>query len=173
MRFIVAVNVPGNGFGQHGCRQWCAALYFFPVAVCIKLDLNASRKDNLVFYFKHSLILKVLTDNNYDVVQYDLYFHDNKELLEQQYDYIACSETAEHFKDPYTEFKQLFNLLKPNGKLYIMTDRFEESRDFGTWFYKTDPTHVFLYHAGAFEWIRDEFGFSQMEIDNRLVILSR
>ena len=120
-----------------------------------------------------SPILKVLIDNNYDVAQYDLYFHDNKELLEQQYDYIACSETAEHFKDPYTEFKQLFNLLKPNGKLYIMTDRFEESRDFGTWFYKTDPTHVFLYHAGAFEWIRDEFGFSNAEIDNRLVILSR
>lgn len=120
-----------------------------------------------------SPILKVLEDNNYDVVQYDLYFHDDRELLNQQYDYIACSETAEHFKEPYAEFKQLFNLLKPNGKLYIMTDRFEESRDFGSWFYKTDPTHVFLYHEKAFEWIRDEFGFSQMEIDGRLVILSR
>ena len=106
-------------------------------------------------------------------MQYDLYFHDDRELLNQQYDYIACSETAEHFKEPYAEFKQLFNLLKPNGKLYIMTDRFEESRDFGSWFYKTDPTHVFLYHEKAFEWIRDEFGFSQMEIDGRLVILSR
>ena len=120
-----------------------------------------------------SPIFKVLTDNNYDVEQYDLFFHDNRELLERQYDYIACSETAEHFKQPYTEFKQLFNLLKPNGKLYIMTDRFEENKDFGTWFYKTDPTHVFLYHAKAFEWIRQEFGFSQMKIDGRLVILSR
>jgi len=120
-----------------------------------------------------SPILKVLTDNNYEVVQYDLYFHDNRQLLQRQYDYIACSETAEHFKQPYAEFKQLYNLLKPNGKLYIMTDRFEESRDFSTWFYKTDPTHVFLYHEKAFEWIGQEFGFSQMEIDNRLVILSR
>jgi SAM-dependent methyltransferase len=118
-----------------------------------------------------SPIHKVLTDNGYDVVQYDLYFHDNRELLQRQYDYIACSETAEHFKEPYREFEQLRNLLKPGGKLYVMTSRFEESRDFGTWFYKTDPTHVFVYHENAFEWIRKEFGFSSLILGERLAVL--
>jgi len=118
-----------------------------------------------------SPILKVLKDNDYDVVQYDLYFHNDPALLTQTYDYIACSETAEHFKEPHKEFEQLRNLLKPGGKLYVMTDRFEESRDFGTWFYKTDPTHVFLYHEKAFGWIKEAFGFGDLRIEGRVVVL--
>lgn len=118
-----------------------------------------------------SPILKVLKDNNYDIVEFDIFFHNYPELLKQTYDYIACSETAEHFKEPYKEFKQLRDLLKPGGKLYIMTDRFDPVRDFGTWFYKTDPTHVFLYHEKAFEFIKEEFGFKELIIDKRLVVL--
>jgi len=118
-----------------------------------------------------SPIVKVLEDNGYDIKQFDLFFHNHPDVLQQTYDYIACSETAEHFKEPYKEFYQLRKLLKPNGKLYIMTDRFEPERDFGTWFYKTDPTHVFLYHKKAFEYIKQEFDFKELVIDKRLVVL--
>ena len=119
-----------------------------------------------------SPILKLLRDNSYDIREYDLYFHNDAELLQKTYDYIACSETAEHFKEPYKEFEQLRNLLKPGGKLYIMTDRFDENRDFGSWYYKTDPTHVFLYHVKAFKWIQQEFGFKSLEINNRVAVLA-
>ncbi len=119
-----------------------------------------------------SPIMKLLNDAGYDIVQYDLFFHNYPELLEKKYDYIACSETAEHFKEPYKEFQQLKNLLKPGGKLYVMTDRFDPNRDFGTWFYKTDVTHVFLYHTKAFEWIMNEFGFRGLEIEGKVVTLS-
>lgn len=118
-----------------------------------------------------SPILKLLRDENYDIKEYDLYFHNDAAALQQNYDYIACSETAEHFKEPYREFEQLKNLLKPNGKLYVMTDRFKPERDFANWFYKTDPTHVFLYHEKAFEWIQKEFGFKTISIYKRLIVL--
>jgi SAM-dependent methyltransferase len=118
-----------------------------------------------------SPILRVLTDNNYDIAQYDLFFHNDPAVLQQQYDYIACSETAEHFKEPYKEFEQLRNLLLPGGKLYVMTDMFDENRDFATWYYKTDPTHVFLYHPKAFEWIKEEFGFKDVRIEGRLIVM--
>ena len=118
-----------------------------------------------------SPIMKLLGDQSYDIVQYDLFFHNHPELLQQQYDYIACSETAEHFKQPYAEFKQLHSLLKPGGKLYIMTERFDPNREFGTWYYKTDPTHVFLYPIEAFEWIQQHFCFNTLVIENRVVVL--
>jgi len=118
-----------------------------------------------------SPIFKVLGDNNYNVVQYDLFFHNSPELLENTYNYIACSETAEHFKEPYQEFVQLRRLLRPGGKLYLMTDRFKpEEREFKAWAYKNDPTHIFLYHAKAFEWIRDHFGYKDIVFEKRMVV---
>lgn len=118
-----------------------------------------------------SPIMKVLEESGYGISQYDLFFHNYKELLQQQYDYIACCETAEHFKQPYKEFKLLRSLLLKGGKLYLMTELFDQTRDFGTWYYKNDPTHVFLYHPKAFDWIREEFGFAKVTIDKRLVVL--
>lgn len=118
-----------------------------------------------------SPIIKLLTDNGYAIREFDLFFNNDWEALQQQYDYIACSETAEHFKEPYKEFAQLRSLLKAGGSLYVMTDRFTENRDFGNWFYKTDPTHVFLYHENAFEYIRKEFGFREIIIEKRMVVL--
>lgn len=118
-----------------------------------------------------SPIVKVLEDNSYDIQEYDLYFHNNPEKLNTKYNYIACSEVAEHFKEPYKEFTLLKDLLLPDGKLYLMTELFDEQRDFESWYYKTDPTHVFLYHPKAFEWIQQEFGYRQLIIDKRLITL--
>ncbi|MFP9098694.1 class I SAM-dependent methyltransferase [Flavobacterium sp. RHBU_24] len=118
-----------------------------------------------------SPIMKLLKDANYNIRQYDLFYHNYPEVLQQQYDYIACSETAEHFKEPHKEFTQLRNLLKPGGTLYIMTLRYNPAIDFGNWFYKTDPTHVFLYSDEAFEWIRQEFGFKSMVLEGRVAVL--
>jgi len=118
-----------------------------------------------------SPIMKLLNDAHYIITQYDLFYHNHPEVLQQQYDYIACSETAEHFKEPHKEFTQLRNLLKPGGTLYVMTLRYNPDIDFSTWFYKTDPTHVFLYSDEAFEWIRQEFGFKSMVLNGRVAVL--
>jgi hypothetical protein len=119
-----------------------------------------------------SPIVKLLKDEGYNISQYDLYFHNNPEILLQQYDYIAASEVAEHFKEPYKEFKLLRNLLKPNGKLYVMTELWKNDQDFSSWYYKNDHTHVFLYHPDAFEWVKQEFGFKNVQIDKRVVMLT-
>jgi len=142
-----------------------------PVTNAILTDFQPQHKGLDFGSGTGSPILKVLTDNGYDVREFDLYFHNDLQALQQKYNYIACSETAEHFKKPHTEFTQLKSLLNAGGRLYVMTDRFDPDRDFGTWFYKTDPTHVFLYHAKAFEYIRQEFGFKTLTIQGRLVIL--
>lgn len=118
------------------------------------------------------VISKVLNDNGYTITEYDPYFHNYPERLQQKYDYVTSSEVIEHFYDPYKEFKLLKGLLKPKAKLYCMTDIYDDSIDFGSWYYKNDPTHVFFYTKKTFEWIKNEFGFLDVKVDRRLITFS-
>lgn len=119
-----------------------------------------------------SAVSKILEDNGFMILQYDPYFHNYPELLKEKYDYIACCEVIEHFYDPHKEFTLLRKLLKPKAKVYCMTDMYNETTDFASWYYKNDVTHVFFYHEKTFEWIQKEFGFSDVFVDGRLIILS-
>jgi len=118
------------------------------------------------------VISKVLNDNDYQIVQYDPFFHNNINLLESTYDYIACCEVIEHFYNPKKEFNLLKKLLKPNGKLYLMTALFDETIDFNKWYYKNDPTHVYIYHQKTIHWIKKKFDFSEVTIKGRLITYS-
>jgi len=120
-----------------------------------------------------SAISKVLRDNGFNVLQYDPYFHDYPEFLEQKYDYIACCEVIEHFYNPKKEFLLLYDLLKNNARLYCMTDLYDDSIDFALWYYKNDPTHVFFYQSKTIEWIKKEFGFLNVSIEKRLITFIR
>ncbi len=115
------------------------------------------------------VISKILQDAGYDIKQYDPFFHDDYELLKQRYHYIVCCEVMEHFHDPYREFKLLKEMLLPGGHLYCMTYLYRDDIDFHTWGYKEDFTHIFFYQKETLEWIKHRFGFSKLEIDNRLI----
>ncbi|RXP54109.1 class I SAM-dependent methyltransferase [Lutibacter sp. HS1-25] len=116
------------------------------------------------------VITKLLRDQNFRINTYDPFFDNNIEALNTTFDYIVCCEVIEHFHYPYKEFKLLKSLLKPNGKMYFMTDPYIETIDFENWYYKDDDTHVFFYHKNTFEWLKEEFNFSKVTIENRLII---
>jgi SAM-dependent methyltransferase len=116
------------------------------------------------------VISKILQDNGYNIVQYDPFFHNFPQLLNSTYDYIACCEVIEHFHDPHKEFSLLKNLLKPGGRLYCMTEIYNSGIDFMKWYYKNDPTHVIFYRRETLEWIQQNFNFSKMTIQNRLIM---
>lgn len=118
------------------------------------------------------VISAMLRENNYHIAQYDPYFADDPELLEETYDYIACCEVVEHFRNPRREFKKLKELLKNRGTLYIMTQLYEENMDFADWGYKDDPTHIFFYRRKTLEFIKKKYSFSSLFIDGRLIILT-
>lgn len=118
------------------------------------------------------VISKILKENNFLIMQYDPFFHNYPNLLESQYDYIAACEVIEHFHDPKKDFKLLKNLLHQDGKLYCMTNIYNENIDFHTWDYMSDFTHVFIYHKKTIYWIKEEFGFSDVTINDRLITYS-
>jgi SAM-dependent methyltransferase len=95
---------------------------------------------------------------------FDPFFHPDASVLEESYDFIAASEVAEHLYDPAKEFARLRRLLKPGGRLGIMTERCSHETDFGSWYYRRDPTHVAFYSRETLEWIRDKYAFKELRI---------
>ena len=91
---------------------------------------------------------------------YDPFFFPEKQLLGKKYDFITCSETAEHFFEPRVEFEKLFSMLKPGGFLGIMTQFSPLRAEFANWYYAKDPTHVCFYSPATLQWIADFFGAS-------------
>ncbi|MBN2596445.1 class I SAM-dependent methyltransferase [Labilibaculum sp.] len=143
-----------------------------PITNSVRRDFTANHKGLDFGAGTGPVISKVLTDHGFSIVPYDPYFHNYPKLLQEKYDYIASCEVIEHFYNPHKEFSFLKKILKPKGKLYCMTHLYNENIDFANWYYKNDPTHVFIYQKQTFEWIQKEFAFADVMIENRLVVFS-
>lgn len=118
------------------------------------------------------VVAKMLLDNGFQIENYDLYFENVPERLEKQYHYISCCEVMEHFHQPLKEFKMLQKMLLPNGKLYCKTAVFNNQKPFEDWYYKDDPTHVFIYQEATLHWIQKNLRFSKVSILDKLIVFS-
>ncbi len=143
-----------------------------PIVECINKDYCIHHKGIDFGAGTGPVISKMLRDRKYNIVEYDPFFHNHPELLERNYDYIACCEVIEHFHNPAEEFKVLKKIINKDGKIYCMTSLFNDEIDFKTWYYKNDPTHVFFYRKETFEYIRDYYCFKSVEIHGNLIIIS-
>jgi len=101
---------------------------------------------------------------------YDPFFAPFESVFSKTYDFITCSETAEHFFHPGVEFRWLNRMLRPEGWLGVMTQMQEDDEAFGNWHYLRDPTHVCFYRWHTMEWIAREHGW-KMESPAENVIL--
>ena len=153
-----------NDIEDEGYQKFVA-----PITLAIMKDFTNNNKGLDFGAGTGPVISKILKDNNFRIKLYDPFFHNYPNLLKGQYDYIACCEVIEHFHHPKKEFSLLKKLLLQNGKLYCMTNLYNESIDFHNWEYTSDPTHIFIYHKKTIHWIKKEFGFSNVTIDSRLI----
>lgn len=93
----------------------------------------------------------MLIEDGYEMQNYDPFFYPDKKVLSSTFDFITCSETVEHFYDPFSEFNLLDKMLHPSGVLAIMTNFFQDDLPFKGWYYAQDPTHVVFYSKKTFE----------------------
>jgi SAM-dependent methyltransferase len=98
----------------------------------------------------------MLIEEGFKVSLYDPFFYPEKNVLSKQYDFITCTETAEHFHDPFKEFNTLNDLLKPGGWLGVMTCFLTSDEMFENWYYRRDPTHVTFYCEKTFQVIASQ-----------------
>lgn len=101
----------------------------------------------------------MLREAGHAVDLYDPFFHPVPDLLAQTYDFITCTEVAEHLHAPGETFRQLDGLLRPGGWLAIMTCFQTEDARFAGWQYRRDPTHVVFYREATLRHIADRHGW--------------
>ncbi len=101
----------------------------------------------------------MMREEGFRVRLYDPFFHPDVAVLEQTYDFITCTETAEHLARPMQEFQALDRILKPSGRLGVMTGMLESWDDFADWYYHRDPTHICFYSRRTMEWIAGRFSW--------------
>ena len=101
----------------------------------------------------------MMGEDGHEVSIYDLYFHPDESVLDSTYDFITCTETAEHFSEPAEDFQRLDRLLKPNGWLGVMTGMLTDWSEFPSWYYHRDLTHVNFYSHRTMRWLATRFGW--------------
>jgi len=101
----------------------------------------------------------MLEEQGHPMQLYDPFFFRDDSVLQRHYDFITCTETAEHFHRPNLEFKRLDALLRPGGWLGVMTRFQTDDARFAGWHYRRDPTHVVFYRQATMRWIAHRFGW--------------
>ena len=115
----------------------------------------------------------MLREKGYQMLNYDPFFHSKKRNLLKKYDFICCSETVEHFHNPFGEFTRFNELLNNNGTIGIMTNFHSEQDIFENWYYIKDPTHVVFYNKKTFQIIAKIFDWDCEFLGNNLVFLKK
>lgn len=101
----------------------------------------------------------MLREAGHEVATYDPFFAPDPAPLSGLYDFVTCTEVAEHFHHPAREFERLRGLVRPGGWLAVMTCFQTEDSRFAGWHYRKDPTHVVFYRQETFRYLADIWGW--------------
>ncbi|MGM0478441.1 MAG: class I SAM-dependent methyltransferase [Bacteroidota bacterium] len=120
------------------------------------------------------VITHVLRKHGYENINlYDPFFYPEKAVLDQQYDYIFSCEVVEHFAAPREEYEKLLNKIKRGGRLLLMTHPYDGKIPLPKWYYRRDPTHIFIHRKATFEYIADLFDVTLEHQGKRLTVLKK
>ncbi len=116
---------------------------------------------------------KLFAEENIDVKNYDPYFDYHPFLLDEQYDFITCTETFEHFTIPFKEMVTMTACLKPSGYLLLMTEMYKDSEQFAQWGYRMDPTHICFLNPTGLRWLAEKWGYEILSSVGRIFLLQK
>ncbi len=115
---------------------------------------------------------QMMAEAGHFITLYDPFFSPEKKALTAVYDFITCTEVAEHFHRPKAEFERLDTLLRPGGYLAVMTCFQTDDAKFENWHYRRDNTHVAFYRERTFRVIAAQRGW-HCEIPAKDVVLMK
>ncbi|MGR3495941.1 class I SAM-dependent methyltransferase [Citreimonas sp.] len=115
----------------------------------------------------------MLREAGHAVALYDPAFAPDPAPLKTTYDFVTCTEVAEHFHHPAHEFARLRALVRPGGWLAVMTCFQTDDARFADWHYRKDPTHVVFYREETFRHLARAWGWSRAVPVKDVVLMQR
>lgn len=98
-------------------------------------------------------LMEMAREQGYTIQGYDPFYAPDTTLLSKRYDFVTCTEVAEHLANPLQEMETIWSLLKPNGFIVIQTQRVLSDQRFCEWRYPVDPTHITFFSEISFQWL--------------------
>ncbi|PIV72943.1 MAG: methyltransferase type 12 [Rhodobacteraceae bacterium CG17_big_fil_post_rev_8_21_14_2_50_65_11] len=105
-------------------------------------------------------LAEMLREAGHEMALYDPFFAPDPAPLAATYDFVTCTEAAEHFHHAGKEFARLRAFVRPGGWLAVMTCFQTEDDRFANWHYRKDPTHVVFYREATFRFLAESWGWS-------------
>ena len=115
---------------------------------------------------------KMFIEAGFTMVIFDVFYAPDGEVLQETYDFLTCSETVEHFRNPRREWKLMAKLVRKGGVIGIMTKILVDDEIFSQWYYKNDPTHICFYSQKTFNWISEWLGIPCRILGDSVVLFS-
>lgn len=119
------------------------------------------------------VLAQLLERRGFRTAGYDPFFQPDPTPLGRVYDFITCTEVVEHFRRPGEEFARLAGMLKAGGMLGVLTEWLEGGRNFQTWSYRRDFTHLCFYRRATMEWLAGRHGWRTVYLAGGVAIFSR
>lgn len=104
------------------------------------------------------LLAAIMEDAGFRMQNYDIYYADERAVLNRSYDFIAATEVVEHLSQPGKELMRLWLMLQPGGYLAIMTKLVLDREAFSRWHYIRDPTHISFFSRATWSWWARQHG---------------
>lgn len=114
----------------------------------------------------------MLREAGHEIALHDPFFQPDPAPLAVTYEFVTCTETAEHFHRPAEDFARLRRLVRPGGWLALMTCFQTDDARFAAWHYRRDPTHVIFYREETFRHLAHKWRWS-VDIPAKDVVLMR
>lgn len=115
----------------------------------------------------------MMEERGFSMRIWDPFFRPDATALARRYDFITCSEAAEHFHEPAREFRRLDSLLRPGGRLGIMTGLLRPELSFAEWHYVHEVSHVCFYRPMTMSWIARKHGWAILFSQGNVVIFRK
>jgi hypothetical protein len=118
-------------------------------------------------------LARILEERGFRMAAYDPFFAPDPTPLSRRYDFVTCTEAAEHFHRPAAEFARLDALLRDDGRLGLMTELLRPDTVLERWRYARDPTHVCFYRERTLRWLAGRFGWTIEYLEGNVAIFRR